>query len=96
MVIDIHWHEIRIVAGTLIGACLVFYFLFPVLAHSTGEPPCHDAIYVQPLVPTEDEDPRIDFGGKKMVFICPHSQQKLDLVGRGGFTCKCDEYRGKR
>ncbi len=96
MVIDIHWRTILFVLASVLVEALFFVFILPRIGNSTGEPPCHDAIYVQPLVPTEDEDPRIDFGGKKMVFICPHSQQKLDLVGRGGFTCKCDEYRGKR
>jgi hypothetical protein len=56
------------------------------------EAACHDSIYVYPLGPTEDEDPRIDFPGKKMVFTCPHSQHKMELVGHGGFTCKCDSY----
>ena len=74
---------------TLVLTSAFFVFGLPRLQRAR-EPACHDSIHVFPL--TEDEEVHTDIPARKLKFACPHPDQKLEFIGHGGFTCKCDAY----
>jgi len=72
------------------AASLFFVYAWPRLRHPPAA--CHDAVYV--MAPFEDDDGGPDgLPPRRVKFACPHPDQKLEIIGHGGLTCKCDTYR---
>ena len=89
MQLNVNRSVVQAVALTGLLTSLFFVFGLPRIQRAK-EPACFDTLYVFPL--TEDEELHTDLPARRLKFACPHSDQKLEFIGHGGFTCKCDGY----
>ena len=93
MTFDIFKRDLLHVAFGIVVTALFFIFLWPRFHHAG--PACHDEVYV--LAPFEDDDGGHDgLPPRRTKFACPHPDQKLEVIGHGGLTCKCDAYLRSR
>lgn len=91
MTIDIRKNTvIAVIVAALITGLFVSY-VFP-WVHPT-QLKCHDMVYV--MAPFEDdEDSAGGLPPRRTRFACPHPEQKLEVIGHGGLTCKCTDRFG--
>jgi hypothetical protein len=94
MTIDIRLRDLYVALGAVAAVVLFTHFAWPKIHPS--QPACHDEVYV--FAPFQDDDggePGWSGNGlppRRTKFACPHPDQKMELVGHGGITCKCDGY----